>query len=991
MNRKSIHQNLMRTAETLAGMNMTRWAVTLAVVMITMLALPTGAWAQQQAPVDNGINIGVVGQDGTSVAPVDQGSNGDANVNPSGQIGVGSINVNPGGKINVDDTDVGQGANVVVDDHGTDVVGGQSNVGEVTVGQTEVGVTTGDQGGTSVTPGEQSGGGGGESSIPTYSIPFTIALFANGQIKEDNTVGKASSDPSIVKAEIKVTITAIANSGYKFKEWQTSDISNVFDSNKYYSSFSFIHPAGSDLSFTAVFEVDPDYQGGGGGSDVQPVSSEPEFRILSLGEGWNAYGATVTASYIIDGMDKAELITENLTKESAAPLPEGSTVSLTIMPGEGYVVDEVSVSKVEGEAFVIGGGSRTRGGGVDAVVVSHTDGTNVWSFTMPSSDVEAKVTYKQKTAPKKTVESSWITLDLGKNGLTYNGEEQKPGVTVTDGGTDITDEFVITYNNNKSAGEATVTVTAKSTSTGYTGSETLKFTIARKALELVADQKSITEGEALPTFTGSIKGFVGDEGLSATDELTFSVEGTLSAVGEYAVTGKLNGAASGNYGQNYTFANAEANKTAFTIETDVNNIIKNPEQLNVGDEFTVIISNSPKTVNKSYSFKSMSGVTIDAHVNATLESSTGNKATYKVTSNQAEKLTFGEVEWKKSGALIDHSTTLKNITFAGADVYTTNIKFTNIESLETDQKMILVASFDDTVGTITGNTFIVGKGNGEGHAYLEGNDLKYLATKGTGQTEEQNPVDPKPTPEPVPGPAPDPAPAPEPVPGPVPDPAPESDAQQVPILISEVDEDGNPIYERDEKGEILYATDEDGNHILDEDGNPIPILKMSNNLKEALGVDAGLTLGLSANAAGQASVNEQGDLTVKQSANDVQLSVQSVTAGTHLVCNTISGIIQGHRLIVKVNLIGSRTRGDMDDLIELQSGVTYEVLKDCDLILTLKTSVSDVVIQSLTITPPDPNDLNHDGKVNAIDIVKAVSDGKTQAEIDEIVNAIMGK
>lgn len=82
---------------------------------------------------------------------------------------------------------------------------------------------------------------------------------------------------------------------------------------------------------------------------------------------------------------------------------------------------------------------------------------------------------------------------------------------------------------------------------------------------------------------------------------------------------------------------------------------------------------------------------------------------------------------------------------------------------------------------------------------------------------------------------------------------------------------------------------------------------------------------------------------------------------------------------------------NMDDLIELQSGVTYEVLKDCDLILTLKTSVSDVVIQSLTITPPDPNDLNHDGKVNAIDIVKAISDGKTQAEIDAIVNAIMGK
>ncbi len=954
---------------TLAGMNMTRWAVTLAVVMITMLALPTGAWAQQ----GTGENYTIPHEGDTpDIGP--QISGGSAQIN---EISVSDIVQACGGDDAAAQEGEGNNGQGVASEGAQDENGPSQNGTYVTPD-----VSPAEQGGTD-TPVNPSGGDGSDPlSFTPYNIPFTIALYDNGQQTENKAVGTASADPAYVdKAGIQVTITAAANEGYKFKEWQTLEYLDGFDSYKYHSSFSFTHPGGRILSFTAVFEVDPNYQGGsgqseqggGGGSDVQPESQGPEYRTLSLGEGWNAYGATVTASYIIDGMDEAELITENLTKESAASLPEGSTVSLTIMPGEGYVVDEVSVSKVEGEAFVIGGGSRTRGGGVDAVVVSHTDGTNVWSFTMPAYNAKATVTYKQKTAPKKTVESSWITLDLGKNGLTYNGEEQKPGVTVTDGGTDITDEFVITYNNNKSAGEATVTVTVKSTSTGYTGSETLKFTIARKALELVADTKTITEGEALPTFTGSIKGFVGDEGLSATDELTFSVEGTLSAAGEYAVTGKLNGAASGNYGQNYTFANAEANKTAFTIETDVKNIIKDPEQLNVGDEFTVIISNAPETVNKTYSFNPMSGVTIDAHVNATLESSTGNKATYKVTSNQAEKLTFGEVEWKKSGALIDHSTTLKNITFAGAAVYTTNIKFTNIESLETDQKMILVASFDDTVGTITGTAFIVGKGNGEGHAYLEGNDLKYLATKGTGQTEEQNPVDPKPTPDPAPA------------------PAPESEAQQVPILIPEVDEDGNSIYERDEKGEILYATDEDGGLILDEDGTPIPIPKTKMIPLKVYSADAGLTVGLSANAAGHVSVNEQGDLTVKQSANDVQLSVQSVAAGTHLVCNTISGTIQGHRLIVKGILIGSLTRGDMDDLIELQPGVTYEVLKDCDLILTLKTSVSDVVIQSLTITPPDPNDLNLDGDVNAADIVKAVSAGKPKAEIDAIVNAIMGK
>ena len=674
------------------------------------------------------------------------------------------------------------------------------------------------------------------------------------------------------------------------------------------------------------------------------VTPEPERRLLSLGKGWNAHGA-VTASYIIEGMTEAEDITENLTVESAFPVPEGATVTLTITPGEDYVVDKVTVTKVEPQE-VIGGGfeSRTRGDGDDAVVVSHTAGTDVWSFTMPAYDAEATVTYKEKTAQKKTIEAGWITVDVG-GGLTYNGQEQKPGVTVTDGGTDITDEFVITYNNNKSAGEATVTVTAKSTSTGYTGSETLKFTIARKALELVADQKSITEGKELPTFTGSIKGFVGDEGLSATDELTFSVEGTPSAVGEYAVTGKLNGAASGNYGQNYTFDNAEANKTTFIIETDVKNIIKNPEQLNVGDEFTVIISNSPKTVNKSYSFKSMSGVTIDAHVNATLESSTGNKATYKVTSNQAEKLTFGEVEWKESGALIDHSTTLKNITFAGAAVNTANIKFTNIESLETDQKMILVASFGDAVGTITGTAFIVGKEIGGGRAYLEGNDLKYLATKGAGQTEEQILVDPD---------------------------------QSVEI-------DGIPMNKLSAKSQAaLSGVTNASIAIKASDANRV------HKISHFSGGAAKVTLDISKGSAVQVGVMDA------QKGAAISLKYNALTEKA-IAKARMKELAKSAKTLPNKTVPDpraaecSRTRGAEDEMIEIESGEEYVVLQDGPLLLTFDVEEEPITIENITLEDPDPNDLNLDGDVNAADIVKAVSDGKTNAEIDAIVNAIMGK
>lgn len=207
-------------------------------------------------------------------------------------------------------------------------------------------------------------------------------------------------------------------------------------------------------------------------------------------------------------------------------------------------------------------GQYTATEGVTVMVNENGDGT----FTMPAM----AVTVSAVLADPKAILSDWITVGDGTT-LVYNGQTQTPVVIVMDGETDITEQCDITYSNNRNAGTAdaenapTVTVTAKSTCIRYTGSATATFTIARKALELVADPVTIVEGEALPSFTGSITGFVEGEGLSGTDVLTFGVEGTPSATGSYAVTGKLNGEASGNYGQNYTFDNAAANATALTI------------------------------------------------------------------------------------------------------------------------------------------------------------------------------------------------------------------------------------------------------------------------------------------------------------------------------------------------------------------------------------------------------------------------------------------
>ena len=87
----------------------------------------------------------------------------------------------------------------------------------------------------------------------------------------------------------------------------------------------------------------------------------------------------------------------------------------------------------------------------------------------------------------------------------------------------------------------------------------------------------------------------------------------------------------------------------------------------------------------------------------------------------------------------------------------------------------------------------------------------------------------------------------------------------------------------------------------------------------------------------------------------------------------------------------SRTRGAEDEMIEIVSGEEYLVLQDGPLVLTFDVEEGPISIESITLTDPDPNDLDGSGKVDAVDLVKAIAAGKTQDGIDEIENAIMQK
>ncbi|WP_027406220.1 autotransporter outer membrane beta-barrel domain-containing protein [Anaerovibrio sp. RM50] len=165
-------------------------------------------------------------------------------------------------------------------------------------------------------------------------------------------------------------------------------------------------------------------------------------------------------------------------------------------------------------------------------------------------------------------------------------------------------------------------------------------------------------------------------------------------------------------GAGYDYSNAAVNLSGLTFN--------NPEDVTADTKTLLTANNTLRNIdetvhNVSYGYSPVSGVTVDGIINGSYKA-TGGEISYTATGNNATKLTFGNVEWKDTGALM---TRPANITFNGAAVDTTNINFTNIKELEANKKMTLVSDFGNSVGTITGTKYKVGSTlEGEGKATL---------------------------------------------------------------------------------------------------------------------------------------------------------------------------------------------------------------------------------------------------------------------------------
>ena len=281
------------------------------------------------------------------------------------------------------------------------------------------------------------------------------------------------------------------------------------------------------------------------------------LNIAVSGDNLNVTVPTrdVTVTAPTNGVIKVNSSSE--TPTSTVTVAEGSTVTLEMVPSDGYSLSTVSVVDSEEGAVALTGEGNSR------------------TFTMPASNVTVSAMFTAKAAP--TVENLAAATPI------YNGNAQNlvTTPTVTGGTITYSTEETGTYTDaipqGTNAGNYTVwyKVAGDATHTDIAATQVASVSIAQKALTITADAKSKELNATDPTLTYTSDGLVGSDAITGA---LAREEG--EAVGTYNITqGTLTAGA--NYDISFTGA-----KLTITGEITADDEAKDSDN-NVQETYTV--------------------------------------------------------------------------------------------------------------------------------------------------------------------------------------------------------------------------------------------------------------------------------------------------------------------------------------------------------------------------------------------------------------------
>ncbi|MCL1822876.1 MAG: YDG domain-containing protein, partial [Oscillospiraceae bacterium] len=190
---------------------------------------------------------------------------------------------------------------------------------------------------------------------------------------------------------------------------------------------------------------------------------------------------------------------------------------------QGYLGTD-GISDVSGAATFSAGYTAGVSGAGTYDITPNLSGMSAANYTFAADIPKGVLTVEAKpltggNAADVTVVSSHV----------YSGLTQTPAVVVKDGSTTLTEgtDYDIAYSGDqKSAGIQNFTITYKG---NYSGSQADSFTIAKKTLNITADDKTVIYGNSAPAFTGTVNtsDFVSGESVgNLSGSLSYSCDYT---------------------------------------------------------------------------------------------------------------------------------------------------------------------------------------------------------------------------------------------------------------------------------------------------------------------------------------------------------------------------------------------------------------------------------------------------------------------------------
>ncbi len=213
------------------------------------------------------------------------------------------------------------------------------------------------------------------------------------------------------------------------------------------------------------------------------TAKKPGVREVMVG-----HVTVPTTGYDVSYGENTNVGTAKVTVTGKGNFKDARTVEFTIT-GKPITSDMMVLSSenfvynggVQKPSVTVKDGSKTLTIGSD-YTLTNEGGTSVGNYSVTVAGKgnytsEASRTYSivEKDGPTN------FTISLSNTSVQYDGSEQKPSVTVTDGTKTLTidTDYEVSYTNHVNVGTATVTVTGKG---NYAGTKTATFTITAKPL-----------------------------------------------------------------------------------------------------------------------------------------------------------------------------------------------------------------------------------------------------------------------------------------------------------------------------------------------------------------------------------------------------------------------------------------------------------------------------------------------------------------------------